>query len=496
MFIYGSLNIQKTKICNHLLYIYDQWNNSVLICNISNIENPTYLANCSTNQKIMPIDFDVTNNTLIIANRLYGFTIFNTTDKYQPIKSYDYNDSIIDFLSVTIQGNLAYFGSNKMQIYNITDLAKPTKIAFNNAIFFVNYFYGDFELLLCLNRDYRLYIVDITIPYNPIVLVEKSFVVRVTDVIYQGNYLFVATKEHRIVILNANNKEEIVFVSEFYYQMEIRKIKLQNVLAFLYSDLHEHIAILNIANVSNPQLLANYNATSNVYAVEYYNENFFILTEDGLEVVDFSDIYSPVKIAEYSSFIGDVYTFAIANNYTYLAGPAHITVLDISNLQNILKIDEKLLSGFIGMASKIVSNRLFIAGLNPLLSIFDISTTDEVNLIGSFDISPSAGATDIEIDRYYAYLATGFGCFVINFQNTNNIHLAAQNSIISFSSVDIGTDGYLYGSADQSGIFVYDLLRIKPSNLGGLSLIYFIPLMTIANLFFLCFNHKTNNKRK
>ena len=172
--------------------------------------------------------------------------------------------------------------------------------------------------------------------------------------------------------------------------------------------LSHSLAIIDIANPATPTLVATYDVPNGYYAwsgraVSVANGRAYLITDNGLTVLDVSDPLVPVKIGERQGS-GQTEICVSQNRACITSGAAGTLVLDVGDPASI-----NVLDGLptIGTATgvQVVGSRAYIAAGTAGVEVFDVSNPRNAIHIGSFDTSGTAN--DVVVVGNLLYIADG-----------------------------------------------------------------------------------------
>ncbi len=203
-----------------------------------------------------------------------------------------------------IAGNYLYtLGASTIEVFNITNKQHPVKV---NSITTANNIETIFSYLgrLYLGATDGVYIVDISMPTQPIVLGRASHQVGCDPVVAKGNVAYSTVLQSRFCNNGTNiTQSELMVIDAFSFQI-ITSIALQEPQGLGYDGNYLFVCngiyginIYDITNETNPNHI---NTIYNINAKDLITDNntLIVASENGYSFYDYSNINSVVKLAE------------------------------------------------------------------------------------------------------------------------------------------------------------------------------------------------------
>ena len=360
---------------------------------------------------------------------------------------------------ITLKGNYAFvsFRFNGYKHIDISNIQAPLvigTIALNNkdAFRFTQY---DTTIILT-ERDFGLVKIGVSNPHYPSSPVYKPLDGYHFDVCYNNGYLFVASGDEGIYVLNASNMGVIehrdfaheggnivisgnniflgngykgIFVfNRFGFNLPVAgnwkngqyvgAITKYN--SYLYvAQSNSPVKILNVANPSNINQSGIISSSpSQVMDLTVYNNRLYMLhLTEGISIYSLSNPVNPAFLGSYNS-PGREHRCRVRNNYAYLASDsAGIRVLNITNPASIQE------EGFYDPPGQVYDidlsgNYAVVAAGTQGLLVLDISNPIGPYLKNEYNINDET-AIGIRVRNNIIYVTTSFNGLYVFYLNNN-----------------------------------------------------------------------------
>jgi len=384
-------NAQGIYVQGNFAYIAD-YTNGLRIVDISNPASPQTRSNIATPGDA--IDVVVSGNFAYVAD-LTAMQIIDVANPNAPILRgrFDDNRPANDIVGVAVNGNRAYIvnGYQRMTSINITNPDFPTQVGF----YYDNGYMNDifvYNNTVFIASNYQLEIIDVTTnESNPI----------------------------RIGLLNGG----------------INDVVVNNNIAYVAAG-NDGMKIIDVSNTSNPRLMGVVDTTGYTVDLVVKNNYAYIAAETGgLVIIDISPTYQPILSNHIAS--PGYHEIAVANNRLYVAegngSTSYLKIFNISDPINPIPLNPypaypnyNMLGSTSGL--KVVGDYLYSASMYYGLQVYRIS--DPTNIVrvsqcdDNFGALPYCGglANEIDVVDNYAYIANGVGGFdIVDITNPENV---------------------------------------------------------------------------
>ncbi len=152
---------------------------------------------------------------------------------------------------------------------------------------------------LCFSRDYmksELLFIDITIPYNPIILhqvdLTTTFPTEPTAIFQTDSHVFVGD-ENTLRIYDVADFSNPVMIATYTTPAPITDVIVANNKAYI-SIRENGIEIINLKNINSPQFLSSYSTPGNAEKITLQSDILIVADgESGFQILDVSNPASP-----------------------------------------------------------------------------------------------------------------------------------------------------------------------------------------------------------
>lgn len=427
-----KLILQWEKV-GDLIMFGDHWAHTYAIINVSDINNPV-LENYYHNSSL----FSSTNKAR--SNNNFGFVaatgndslvILNVTDKSNITLSHIYNFSG-GIGNVYLNDDVLFLTSNSSFIsYNISDIKNIIEIGrYDYRLHDIRAFEIKNNLLYAITAKNRFFIIDISKPYN-----------------------------HKVLFSYYNE-------SLNYPQY----IQIKDNYAYITSS-DEKLFIFDITQSTNSYLYSSYNISTSYSPNSLFNEFFltslkinedigFYLSSisDRVYILNISDLTNITQVSNFS--LGDPREMILDGDIGYIYHSSGVNSYNISNLSNIIFLDNSIVSFRINDFYKKDDLIYAISKNYDRLDIFNISNTSNIVLSNSIidGTTLNEGRAVILIDNYL-FIPYRYGVTVWNISNPTN-----PNYLESHTGFSTATDmkvwgNYGYVSGDYGFINVFQIFE-------------------------------------
>ncbi|MEE9553646.1 MAG: hypothetical protein V3W18_05055 [candidate division Zixibacteria bacterium] len=440
--------------------------NILSIVDVSDPTSPSLVRDIELSDS--PLGIFVQGNYFYLVKEGAGqnLQILNITDPIDPVFVGGANTPGTPY-DIFISGDYAYLAAreNGLEVFDISDPTNPTYWGgcdtgdWNTMTVFVS---GNYAYLIAVD----LYIVDVSIPSNPVVVSVLDDLFQPRAVFVSGDYAYLSDGGRGLTILNISDPANPVKIGEYRNGINGNSIIVDGNYAYL-SDDHDGIFIIDVSNLELPveagrYVTANYLRTVSVSGNHAYVSDVGV----GLHIVDITEPSDPVLTATYLSDIegndgvGDVF---ISGNYAYIIVryPSRLEIVDISDPQDPIYTGSCNIDDLYGSIF-VYGDHALIGGWPTGYHIADIS--DPVNPILVFSGETTDSVEGIFVMGDYAYLAGGFGLQILNISNPADPELTGIDDDHSLRGVYI-LDDYAYSAG--SGLFIFDISNPSFPSLTG-----------------------------
>lgn len=371
------------------------------------------------------------------------FVVLDVANPMVPTAVYT---SGIDANDVRVSGNYAYVAADSgFCVFNVVNPLDPVYIGCDQSY---PYAYevdviGSYAYLV--NQSLQFRVLDISNPENPDypTLDSMGSQAFIYDVTVLNGYAFLV-RTHRLWIVDVSDPYNIIEAN----LLEAANVSTVDVTSSGYAYLASGGDGIRIADVSDPGntlLVQVYDVVGEVMDVAIQDSNAFMVDwHDGLVVIDIANPSNPHLVTQTVSFLGGR-RIALSDSFGYVAGAGKI--FDLSEPEQPIELN----GSFFGSDAVTVGTYLYTAAGSQGLLVYDILEPASPTQIGHYDTS--GGAYHIAVDNNIAFLATDFaGLYIVNISNPTTPTLETIYTSSSYNDV-AAKDGYAY-------VIVNDALRI------------------------------------
>jgi hypothetical protein len=374
-------------------YAYLAGDSGLVIVNISNKNNPTYLSHRNTGATANRIFIDG-NYAYLLTGDLVVCNIQNPS-----------SPTIVETLEMNNCYELGFYGDYIYALdlsrtsMKVIDKGDPT-----NLILIGNYPIPD-PTIRVTGRDniaYAIagagfYVVDISDPHHPETIRNIQTTEESRNGVVKDNTLYIANGSNGIGIYDIEDAANPQLYGYWDQGYDIYDIYLQD--NFLYAALSDSLLILDISNPTSPELLSIYDSPGCVYGT-YRSGNYLYMSCIAdypnwyLEIADISDPESPHSISTtpllYQTF--DVY---VKDNFAIVSVDNEgIEIFDVSNPAAPVEVNHFRVNTC-GVKFKAVDNFLYVTSDQGILA-YDISNPAHPSQLGWYD-TPASWAWGVYI---------------------------------------------------------------------------------------------------
>jgi len=303
-----------------------------------------------------------------------------------------------------------------------------------NSIFLLIIFYSVLTNPLIINGA------EYTYTFTEIGSIESGISVINLQCI-DNELAFILDINNQLAVFNVTEPSNVVELDSVYlYHPHDVELDLDRNL--VYATANNGVNIFDFSNLSELQLLSAYkNYTYSTY-IHLQGELLFVGAEDsGLQIVNVTDPYNPVRIGNWTDPIGDVGQVYVVGDYAFVATrirnvnapPTYLDlkILDISDSTNITYVSTVDTGGnYNGGAPRAYNNDLVYFNDHAFgLKILNFSNPYDVSVAGNF--SDGGFYNDVElVDGEIAFLADdSFGLKVVNCTDVENPSLIGTHEL-------------------------------------------------------------------
>lgn len=375
-------------------------NGSVLIFDVSNPASPALLGTYLTPNSALSVTTDT--SYAYVAENGY-MRVVDVTVPSTPVVVGMYSTGTTR--AITKAGSYVYVVNWRHHV-EILDVSTPSSPAFVNSYGKVD---NPNDVMVVGNYSYvadnfaNLRVVDVSNPFLP---VQTGFVdtpLNAMNLDISGNYAYVA-HSGGLYILNITNPYNPMVISSLTYNMTSGIDYYNN---YVYVVGSGGLKIINVSDPVHPQEVGLLASGSGNRVVVSNNYVYIAQGTSGLMVVDVSDPANPIQVLSYNT-PGNAYDVDIVGNYLYLADATSLRIFNIANPASPVEVSFYILTGPIGV--QVYNNYAYVASQNGLL-VIDVSNPANPVLVSSYN---TAGyAKGVSVSGGYIFVADSSGGLAI-----------------------------------------------------------------------------------
>jgi len=341
-------------IVGNYAYVAD-WNNGLVILDISNGKEPIKVGSCLTTDKAWKVA--VQGDYAYVADRDTGLVIVNISDKENP-RLVGEHETTGHAFDVTVSGEYAYiadYGSGLI-IFNISDPEDPIKI-------------GEYD------TDANAHSADII-----------------------GDLAYVADGHGGLVILDIANRSSPKLISIYDISDGFQTVSVVGNYAYLGEGSYPGgLVIVDISDNENPRLLSDAESPSATWGMELFGDYAYLAQGNSLYIFDISDINAPQNVLRYKT-PGQARDVTVSRDNVYIADDANgLIIIDTIvsgysieiNADNVglsgVTVRNSSLAGVLIDANNVDMNSCIITGNNDGIRIVNDSGNVIINECDIFE---------------------------------------------------------------------------------------------------------------
>ena len=437
-FLAGTLEndgwIQDAMPISNYVYSCD-WSNGIDIIDVSDPTNPTYVSTL-TNSINADIMFD--GNYGYIASKQDGLTVIDVSDPGAPttIATYDTDGSVrkVSFGSISMNGTQTghIFGAETslLSAVNVTD---PNNMSVSGAVAVAAPAHGlAYSSFLSGNTAYVSYryhvrAIDITTPSAMTELgsmwIEDTAMVK--KVVAKDNIVFAATRYGGLRPINFEDPANPAFLTTV---IEDRTNDVAIAGNYIYAaTANNGIGIVNVATANSPTLVgyATGSTDNGRYGegVAAFGNTMVQSTWGALYFYDISSPESPT-LQDTVALVTGTSWLSLDAGHAYVHDFDTLRIYDISDLTNVTQVSSVFTNGSWDGDAFRAEDYVYVNIENNGIKVYDVTVITAPVEVASYD--PLNTARAITARDGYAYVAEKAGGFSVY---SNNLVLSTDNTV-------------------------------------------------------------------
>jgi hypothetical protein len=415
------------------------------------------------------MDISVSGNYAYVADMNLGLRVFDISDPASPqylssANLYTHASSII------VDGNLAYLtreGDARVYIVDISDPAHPMVIISYRAIgdpariFLADsiLYVGGMTSSGQLDRNGLMHIVDVSDPENPTMLGEYVLPPRSSESVFvSGNYVYAGYIP--FYMLDFSNPFQPTVMGYYERIVTAKDVWVRGDYAYVVAS---SLYVLSFADLANPVVAGSCPLYGEPKTITLKDNYAYIACDiAGLNILDISDPINPVSIGNFQNR-EDIHDADVAGSYAYLAAFFDgLTVINIEDPAHPESIGNWHDDSFLNRVS-VSGNYAYAASGNRLI-ILDVSDPTSPELVAISD--STYGIDDIAVQGNLAYIAASYPneLAIIDITDPQSPHEIAKHELPSFArAIKVSGDMIYVGTGNSLITFRYPITSVEES---------------------------------
>lgn len=255
-------------------------------------------------------------------------------------------------------------------------------------------------VLADVTNDFLLSVIDFSDPLQPRSVAtfhDPAFNQRATAMVQEGHLLYIAAQSAGLRIVDVSDPLNPVEVGAFNPEARIFDVAVAGQYAYVVEQ--QNVAILDVSNPANPQVLDYLSLAEPVGRVSAQNERLFVLAADGdggfLYLFDLTTPEMPVEIGVFSQLETPRSLF-VRDSFVFIADAAlGVSIVDFSNPELLLEVGFYHLPG----ATELVvgETAAYVSTQTDGIHLLDISDFQNINPVGLLN-TPEPRGLDVTND--------------------------------------------------------------------------------------------------
>jgi hypothetical protein len=456
-----ATSVKGLALAGNYAYVIGSYPHLITVVDISSPTNLTIkgtLVSINGGQDLL--DIVVFNGYVFLADGLFGLRVVDVNDPANPAHVTDLDIQGSAF-NIRNSGNVVYLGVEQ-KYFNVADVSNPGQAVFTSSKTFTSsYLYTGIVL-----RDRKAYfnsnslqIYDLTDPYAPQKLIKEE--VGVDGIALKDNYLYTVIGEIGLDAYDISDSAQPTFVSRTNFPLGMpRDLSLDGNWVVGISNSPYSITLIDISNPSQPVVKDSFVSEKYPWTVTVKDD--YVYVAQGTGGVDIFKIHSDGSLSLVTNFpaTGSVHSVAVSGNRAFLVkGGSGIDILDVTDpseptlLGNVSTRGEskrtEIHDGYMYVADgdsglTIIAIELADIKANGSDNPVTINTTDTLSVNISFNAGGSSDNADWWLvyktpsgDWYYYSLSAGW---------LPGLTVTYQGALFDLSSYSLNLSGLSSGS--------------------------------------------------
>jgi hypothetical protein len=258
------------------------------------------------------------------------------------------------------------------------------------------------DILYVLKTDYGLITYNISDPTTPDMLGRcTDEYIFVHALVLDDGYAYVADYEDGLEIVNITNPADLTIIGDYSANVGVTAgstdLYKSGDLVFLASQ-SIGLEIINCSDPFNPVKIGSYYENHNINRVYSSDDQVFISeARNGFKILNITDT-GCVEIFHFRDSVSFP-EFYVHKNLLYTTSEHGITIFDISDFLNVVKVGEKAIGASYGFTIK--EMLVYVSSWDLGLQILDISDLDNIEVIAQYTDGGESYNVDVSNDLVF-----------------------------------------------------------------------------------------------
>lgn len=439
-------------------YAYCIFPNELLVIDISNVNEPTFLARLHLSR---------TSTSRIVTSESCAFitgpglTVVNIESPASPVVVA--NPIIGQFaMDIAVVDSIAYLlDFNSLKVLDITNPQNPTLLGscavedFSNVVRVANGFaYVSFRPFF--NPTSGLQVVDVSNPEEPIVRGSCTIAPYIEQLAVVDSFAYAVSKDSGLQIVDVADPDVPYLVGSYLSDSLDGVIDMEVDDGFVYVTNWSELMVIDISDVNAPQVTSSFSEFPwlwDLHRLTRIGNHLVVINLGSISMVDISDPSNPFIDGQYPT--GLVNNVCLQGSYVYVADDYRgLRIIDVSNPEDPIELGGYVTGDPIE-AVAVQNNIAYIVGFD--FRTVDVSNPESPVLLGTYE--NLLFATNISVADTLAY--------VLNLQGLTIINVAEPSLPLLIGSYPFNN----YSTFTNQGVEIADTLVYLPLGDAGVQIL-------------------------
>lgn len=420
----------------------------------TNPEQPQLMGEVFTDDRINVLAFQ---NEMAYAAGYEGFFILDVANPNQPEIISSLNISAFA-RAVYISGNFAYLALSDQNIFiiDISDAQNPVTVAVHEMEHLTNDLVMSDGLAWIAAGSSGIMAYDLSDPQTPVLVYQYADSGNMRTLAFVDDLLYAFDNNLGLMIFDMANLPSFNLLSTTYIDDNGAEIDIENdilavtltyggfalydisnpsapdSLGMFYADMPNRQVILkdgyafhccgsafNIFDITNPNemtLLSSIGLSGTALSTDYWNNHIYVTApSESITILDITNPQNVVKVSEIEK-VNASYEVHVKDNLLFRGNFNQIMVYDVTEPSNPVYLNSFLTAT--NPDNTLKHNNLLFVSYSENLEVFDISDIMSPNLLGDY---PYVGTYDMVAEGNILYLVNTSGVLILDISDPSNI---------------------------------------------------------------------------